>query len=66
MQRRRSVPHTFEENIAAEKAKLEAQVAKLKPGPQKDALLRKIRQLDTAAHMSEWLSSPGLQPPELA
>ena len=59
MQRRRSVPHTFEENIAAEKAKLEAQVAKLKPGPQKDALLRKIRQLDTAAHMSEWLSSPG-------
>jgi hypothetical protein len=27
MQRRRSVPHTFEENIAAEKAKLEAQVA---------------------------------------
>jgi hypothetical protein len=66
MQRRRSVPHTFEENIAAEKAKLEAQVAKLTPGPQKDALLRKIRQLDTAAHMSEWLSSPGLQPPEPA
>jgi hypothetical protein len=66
MQRRRSVPHTFEENIAAEKAKLEAQVAKVKPGPQKDALLRKIRQLDTAAHMSEWLSSPGLQPPEPA
>jgi hypothetical protein len=66
MQRRRSIPHTFEENIAAEKAKLEAQVAKLKPGPQKDALLRKIRQLDTAAHMSEWLSSPGLQPPEPA
>ena len=66
MQRRRSVPHTFEENIAAETAKLEAQVAKLKPGPQKDALLRKIRQLDTAAHLSEWLSSPGLQPPEPA
>jgi hypothetical protein len=66
MQRRRSVPHTFEEKIAAEKAKLEAQVAQLKPGPQKDALLRKIRQLDTAAHISEWLSSPGLQPPEPA
>jgi hypothetical protein len=64
MQRRRSVSHTFEENIAAEKAKLEAQVAQLKPGPQKDALLRKIRQCDTAAHISEWLSSPGLQPPK--
>jgi len=63
MQRRRSVPHTFEENIAAEKAKLEAQIAKLKPGPQRDELLNKIRQLETASHMSEWLSSPGLQSP---
>ena len=63
MQRRRSAPHTFEENIAAEKAKLEAQIAKLKPGPQMDALRKKIRQLDTASHMNEWLSSPGLQSP---
>jgi hypothetical protein len=66
MQRRRSVPHTFEENIAAEKAKLEAQVAQLKPGPQRDGLLKKIRHLDTASHMNEWLTSPGLRPPEPA
>jgi hypothetical protein len=64
--RRRSVPHTFEENIAAEKARLEAQVAQLNPGPEQDALLKKIRQLDTAAHVSEWLTSPGLRPPEPA
>jgi U3 small nucleolar RNA-associated protein 14 len=63
MQRRRSAPHTFEENIAAEKAKLEAQVAKLKPGPKRDGLLKKIRQLETASHMNEWLSSPDLQSP---
>ena len=63
MQRRRSAPHTFEDKIAAEKAKLEAQVAKLKPGPQMDALRKKIRQLETASHMNEWLSSPGLQSP---
>ena len=63
MQRRRSPAHTFEECIAAEKARLEAQVAKLKPGPQMDALRKKIRQLETASHMNEWLSSPGLQPP---
>ncbi|SDJ50791.1 hypothetical protein SAMN05444171_1553 [Bradyrhizobium lablabi] len=62
MQRRRSAPHTFEENIAAEKSKLEAQVAKLKPGPQMDGLLKKIRARDRI-HMNEWLSSPGLQPP---
>ena len=63
MQRRRSAPHTFEENIAAEKAKLEAQLSELKPGPQMDALRKKIRQLDTISHMSDWLSSPGLQSP---
>jgi hypothetical protein len=61
MQRRRSVPHTFEENIAAEKAKLEAQIAQLKPGPEMNAVLKKIRQLEAASHMSKWLSSPGLQ-----
>jgi hypothetical protein len=63
MQRRRSAPHTFEENIAAEKAKLEAQLSGLKPGPQTDVLRKKIRQLDTLSHMSDWLSSPGLQSP---
>jgi hypothetical protein len=61
--RRRSVPHTFSENIAAEKAKLEAQLAALKPGPEMDAVQKKIRQLDTAAHMSDWLRSPGLHSP---
>ena len=63
MQRRRSTPHTFEDNIAAEKARLEAQAADLRPGPKRDGLLRKIRQLETASHMSEWLSSPSLLPP---
>ena len=59
MQRRRSAPHTFDDNIAAEKAKLEAQLSGLKPGPQSILQYRKkIRQLDTASHMSEWLMSP--------
>jgi len=66
MQRRRSAPHTFEDNIAAEKAKLEAQIKRLKNGPEREALRKKIRQLEIAAHMNEWLSSPGLQPPKPA
>ena len=57
-------PRTFEEKIAAEKAKCEAQLAKLKPGPQTEALRKKIRQLNTASHMSDWLRSPELRPPE--
>jgi hypothetical protein len=63
MQRRRSAPHTFEENIATEKAKLEAQLASLKTDPPMDALRKKIRQLETASHISDWLKSPGLQSP---
>ena len=61
MQRRRSTPHTFEENIAAEEAKLIAQLGQLKPSPEMDAIWKKIRQLETAAHMSEWLSEPDSQ-----
>jgi hypothetical protein len=47
MQRRRFTSHKFDENIASEKARLEAEAVKLPPGPQKDGLLKKIRQLDT-------------------
>lgn len=63
MKRRRSLPHTFEGQIAAEKSRLETRAATLPPGPEKEALLGKIRQLETAAHVNEWLSSPGLQAP---
>lgn len=66
MRRRRSVSQAFEDRIGVEKARVEAQAAKLKPGPQKDMLLKKIRQLETASHISEWLNSPGLQPPKPA
>jgi hypothetical protein len=52
--------------IAAEKAQLEAQVVNVPHGPARDEILRKIRQLDTASHISEWLSSPELQPPKHA
>jgi hypothetical protein len=47
-----------DENIAAEKAKLEAQVAQLKPGPQRNGLLKKIRQLETASHINECSGAP--------
>ena len=36
----------------------------LQPGAERDELLRKARQADTAAHLNEWTNSPGLQPPE--
>lgn len=42
---------------------LKAQVAKLAPGPERDQVIRRIRQNETASHIDEWLRSPGLQPP---
>jgi hypothetical protein len=45
----------------SEAAKQEA--AKLPYGKLKSELLREARQLETASQISQWLSSPGLQPP---
>ena len=58
MQRRRSVPHTFEDKIAAEKSRLELEWRKLKPGPSRDSLVEKMRQLDTASRLHRLLRSP--------
>ena len=37
--------------------------AQLEPCPEKDDLLRKARQAETAAHLDDWANSPGLQTP---
>jgi hypothetical protein len=55
---------TIEQNWhqQSEAAKNEAQ--NLPPGKKRDALVRKARQLETASQINQWLSSPGLKPPE--
>jgi hypothetical protein len=64
MQRRPPKPHTFEGRIAAERARAQQAAAKLANGPHKDALLKKIDQLDKALRIYGWLSSPELQTPK--
>jgi hypothetical protein len=64
MRRRRSLPHSFEDQIAAEKARLQEKITDLVNGPDRDAALKKIRQLETASHINDWLTSPGLRSPE--
>jgi hypothetical protein len=63
MQRHRAVPRAFKDRIATEKARVEAQLAEVPHGPERDALFKKIRQLETATRINDWLASPGLQPP---
>jgi len=57
------VPHTFEDLIEAEKARLERQAARLPDGSTlKDELLKTIRQLETADRINKRLSSSESQP----
>jgi hypothetical protein len=46
----------------SEAAKSEAE--KLPHGKERDALVRKARQLQTASQINQWLSCPELQPPK--
>jgi hypothetical protein len=47
-----------EQSVAAKE-----EAAKLPYGKLKSQLLQKARQLQRASQISQWLSSPGLQPP---
>jgi hypothetical protein len=37
------------------------QADRLPPGPERDELIKKARQADTAAHLDNWANSSGLQ-----
>jgi hypothetical protein len=54
---------TFEERWAEQRQVLLKQAEALPFGKERDDLLRKAGQLETALHVNEWLSSPGLQSP---
>lgn len=66
MSERRRIKHTatFEERLAAEAERLKTEAGSLPDGKERDDLIRRARLAETASHMSEWLSSPGLQPPK--
>jgi hypothetical protein len=55
---------TFEERLAAEALRLREQAKAMAPGIEREMLLRRARQAETASHISDWLASPGLAPPK--
>jgi hypothetical protein len=66
LRRRFKQTKSLEERLAEEAKRLREEAKLLPPGAEREALLRKARQAETGSHMSEWLSSPGLQPPKHA
>jgi hypothetical protein len=55
---------TFEQRLAQEAHRIKERAETLPPGEERELLSRKARQLETASHINDWLSSPGLQPPK--
>jgi hypothetical protein len=55
---------SFPDRLNQQAECLRAEAEKLPPGLERHELERKARQAETAAHMDEWLKSPGLQPPK--
>jgi hypothetical protein len=55
---------TIEQNWQQQSESAKSEAEKLPHGKEREALVRKARQLHTASQMNEWLSSPGLQPPK--
>jgi hypothetical protein len=65
MQRRRdkqTIP--LKDRLASFAREVREKASKLRPGPERDALLKRAQLADTASHIDAWANSPGLQPPK--
>jgi hypothetical protein len=55
---------SIEVRLANEATKLRKEAKSTLHGIERERLMRRARQAETGSHLSEWLSSPGLQPPK--
>jgi hypothetical protein len=55
---------TFTERVNQAAKALEDEAWHMPPGPERDHLLRRAREMETASHMQEWLASHGPSPPK--
>ena len=56
---------TFRQQLVAEAMRFREAAEKEPPGTMaRELLLRRARQAETASHLNDWLTSPGLTPPK--
>lgn len=60
---RRKQTQSLEQRLDAEATRLREQAKFLPAGFEREQVLRKVRQIETASRLTEWLTSPGLQAP---
>ncbi|KYH00959.1 hypothetical protein SE91_22695 [Bradyrhizobium sp. DOA1] len=53
--RRRSEPHTFEQRLDAQRQRLQHEIARLPDGQQRESVVARLEQLQTAAEMHDFL-----------
>ena len=64
MQRRRFKQTTsLDQRLIAEAQRLRKEAKSIPPGIERERLIRRARQAETALHLTEWLMSPGLRAP---
>jgi hypothetical protein len=66
MQTRRRFKQTasLQDRIAEWAANVRKEAASMPPGPDRDALTKKLEQAERAMHVEAWANSSGLRPPE--
>lgn len=61
--RKRSLPHTFVENLNARKRQIENELAKVPNAAKREQLAQQIKEIEAVRHMESWLRSSGLRAP---
>jgi hypothetical protein len=55
---------TLQDRLSAWVRQVKEDAARLPPGPERDALLKKARQAELANHLQDWVKPTGPQPPK--
>jgi hypothetical protein len=53
----------LQDRLALHAVRLKAEAQALRPGPERDDMMRRARQAETVSHLEDWLLSPGLRAP---
>jgi hypothetical protein len=64
LHRRLKKAESLEARLSEHAKRLRAEAKLLPPGAARDDIIRRARRAETAATINEWLTSPGLRPPE--
>jgi hypothetical protein len=63
MQQRHPFKDPLDKRLAEEARRLRREAWGTPPGAERERLIRRAEQTETASHINEWLNSPGLKRP---